>query len=111
VKGEVIWQETKGFIEQKQEEIRRLTDDCARIEQKNYQISNKAREAKQLAENLSRVKKEKEDIEKIITSFTTSPFLEDKKSGETLAEQRARLDALLVGIEKECKKSKSEEFT
>ena len=84
-RGEAIWQETKGFIDQKQGEIRQLTDACARIEQKNYQVSNKAREAKQLAENLASVKREKDEVERLITSVTTSPFLEDKKSGETLA--------------------------
>ena len=102
MRDEAIFTETKLYIEQKEFEIKKLTDECTRLEQKNYQISNKAREAKTITDNLTRIRKEKEEIEKLITNITTSPFLEDKRSGESMAQTRARLDTELAVLNIEC---------
>ena len=110
VRDEAIFSNTKDFIEQKEFEIKKLNDDCARLEQKNYQISNKAREAKQITDNLTRVRKEKAEIEQLITNITTSPFLEEKRTGESIAQQRARLETELAMLDRECQKAKAEEL-
>lgn len=67
VKDQHLFSDSTDFISKKQHEIASLQRECEQLQHRNFQISAKADMAKELNDDLNKLKIERDQIEKSIT--------------------------------------------
>jgi len=93
LRDEAMFNDSRDFVEKKQEEIHNLNKECERLAHDNFKINMRAQQANDLTEDLRDIDLERKKIEEKITRLTSLPFLESNKSGEQAVQHSvARLE-------------------
>lgn len=109
IQDETMFNESRAFVERKQDEIQTLNREIEGLRIKNSQINLRAQTAKGLSEDLNELRIERDQIQKSIENVIQYPFERNQTGEPSVVQRTAQLHQRLEGKQNQLVKLKDEE--